>query len=342
MTGMDFHAHLPAWMEAAQNRLFLALAGLVCAVLFDALRGAVLRNRCDPRPVMERLAALIQAPVVTRMNRVARAESTLILRGFAILAFTCVLFFIATAFLYQIAREAGQGGAFLSLLVAASAGTLGWFAPLRALAVALGDPKAPRPYMMIARAVYGNLITLDDSGMIRVAATAAISSLLVRLAAPVLIFVVAGWQGLALYWPVAAMALAAGRDGTDRAFALIANGLTALLLILPALVLFPVLLLALFLSAGSSFFRALPALFGVGSWPPLVMGGPSLMLVAYAMKLMLGGPRQTMNGTPVPAPWVGPKSGTARLTPRDIGRILYLQAVALLLFASLLYLLSIA
>jgi hypothetical protein len=55
------------------------------------------------------------------------------------------------------------------------------------------------------------------------------------------------------------------------------------------------------------------------------------------MKLTLGGPRQDRSGAAVLAQWAGPDIGTARLETRDIGRVLYLQAVTLLLTATFLF-----
>jgi len=332
---------LPLYISLVQNRMFLALAGLLCAFFFDVISGALLRHHADPRPLLERVADMVLYPFVSRLNRAGRAESTLFMRGSFILAIGCALFFGVIAYSLKLATEYGYGGSYITLLVAFSTGTVGWFAPMRALGRALNDPAAPRPYLVLARATYSNLVTLDDGGLIRVAATAAIRSLIIRMAAPIILYVLFGWQVLALYWPVMYMAQVAGQDGTNRNFAVIANGLAAIALLLPTLLVFPIVLASLFFSAGASFFRALPGLVRVTRWPPLVQGGLPLMLVAYAMKLMLAGPRQDRNGTPVAAGWVGPSGGTARLTARDIGRILYLQAVTLLLLASALYILDV-
>lgn len=332
---------LSVYVSSVESRVFLALAGLLGALAIDAVRGILFRNLADPRPLLERLADIAITPVILRMNRAGRAQGTLLMRGLLVLAIGCAMSFALVGWGFYMARLQGQGGAYLTLLLAFSVGTVGWFPPLKALARLADDPRAPRPFVVLARAAYSNLVTLDDSGLIRVAATAAVRSILIRLVAPVAMFVFFGWQGLALYWPIMIVALAAGQDGTNHAFAAPANALATVLLLLPSVLAFPLILLALFFSAGASFFRALPGLVKVTRWPSLLQGGLSLMLVAYAMKLMLGGPRQDRTGAPVPAPWVGPEGGTARLEPRDIGRVLYLQVVVLLLTASTLYVLSV-
>lgn len=329
------------YVSQLQDRTFLALAGLAGAFFFDTVRGAIFANRSDPRPVLERLADMILFPLAMRLNRPGRADGTLTLRGVMVLALGCILFFAGIAFGYAAARDYGHGGAFLTALIILSTGTVGWFAPLRALARIIADPKSPRPYVMLSRATYSNLVTLDDAGMIRVSVTAAIRSLSIRLAAPLVLFILFGWQVLAVYWPVMALALSTGQDGTSRAFAAVTNLLATLLLIVPTLVIFPVVLAALFFSAGASFFRALPGFFRVTSWPPLLQGGLPLLIAAYAMKLALGGPRQDRNGTGVMAQWVGPKQGTAKLEARDIGRVLYLQGVTLLLTGALLFVIAV-
>lgn len=339
---MDFTSYIPAYQAAVENRLFLALVGVVAAFFLDVVHGTLFRHRADPRPLLERAVDGVLGPLVRRLNRAGRPDTTLVMRGMFVLVLACVLFFGVTAGGYIFARLHGHGGTFLIALLALSCGTVGWFAPLRALAGALGNPKAARPYMILARATYTNLMTLDDSGMIRIAATAAVRSILLRLAGPVVLFVLFGWQALALYWPVMGLALSAGRDGTDHAFALVTNGLATLALLIPSLLSLPLVLLALLLSAGASFFRALPGMVRVTRWPARLQGGLPLMLVAYAMKLMLGGPRQDLSGLPVAAPWVGPDGGTARLTVRDIGRVLYFCAVMLLLWVCALYVLAVA
>ncbi|MBU6235348.1 MAG: hypothetical protein KGQ41_05850 [Alphaproteobacteria bacterium] len=330
---MDLHVYI----SQIETRLFLALSGLVGAFFLDVVNGTLFRHHADPRPMLERVTDTLFYPLAARMNRAGRADTTLLMRGIVVLAVACAVSFGVIGFAYHFAKDTGYGGTYLTVLVALSTGTIGWFAPLKALAVAIGNPKAPRPYLALARATYSNLVTLDEHGLIRVAATAAIRSLAVRTVAPVLLYVLFGWQALAIYWPIMVLALSTGQDGTSSAFAVVANGLATVLLLLPMLLLCPVLLVALFFSAGASFFRALPAMFKVIKWPSILQGGAPLLLVAYAMKLMLGGPRQDRTGVAVGSQWVGPEGGTAKLAPRDIGRILYLQGVTLLIFVSLVY-----
>lgn len=322
------------YVSSLQDRSFLALAGLGGAIVLDLARGAIFGHRSDPRPTLERLADAILFPLASRLNRPGRSDGALIMRGFMVLAIGCLVFFAVGAALFTIARDHGQGGAALAALVAFSTGALGWFTPLRSLARVLTDPSAPRPYMILARATYSNMVTLDDSGIIRVSVTGALRSIVMRLGAPLILFILFGWQVLLVYWPIVTLALATGQDGASRAFAAVTNALAALLLLIPTLVMFPVVLIALFFSAGSSFFRALPGFFRVTHWPRIMQGGLPLFVVAYAMKLALGGPRQDRAGAPVMAAWAGPKSGTAKLEVRDIGRVLYLQGVVVLLTAT--------
>lgn len=329
------------YVSSLQDRTFLALAGFAGAVVFDLIRGVLLGHRTDPRPVLERVADAILFPLASRLNRAGRADGTLTMRGVLVLAVGCILFFVAIGFGLSFARQYEQGGTFQAALVILSTGTVGWFVPLRALARVIADPKAPRPYMMLARATYTNLVTLDEAGMIRVGVTAAIRSVSMRLAAPLILFILFGWQVLAIYWPIMALALSTGQDGTSRAFAAITNWLATFLLFIPTLLIFPVVLVSLLFSAGSSFFRAIPGFFRITRWPPFLQGGLPLLIVAYAMKLTLGGPRQDRNGAGVMAKWVGPDKGTAKLEGRDIGRVLYLQAVTLLLTGALLFLVAV-
>lgn len=317
--------------------MFIALAGLIGAFALDLIRGGMFGHRADPRPLLERLADMLLFPLASRLNRAGRSDGALVMRGMMVLTLGCVLFFAVIAGGLVLARHYGQGGVYLAIVTTLSVSAAGWFAPLRALARMLADPKSPRPYMVLARASYSNLVTLDESGIIRVSVTAAIRSVVMRMAAPLMLFIFCGWQVLAIYWPIMMLALATGQDGKSRSFAALTNLLATLLLFVPTLAMFPLVLAALFFSAGSSFFRALPGFFRVTRWPPFLQGGLPLLVVAYAMKLTLGGPRQDRAGAGVMAQWVGPDKGTARLESRDIGRVLYFQGVSVLLSAVVLY-----
>lgn len=329
------------YVSMVQDRMFIALGGLLGAFVFDSLRGALFRHTSDPRPCLERIYDAILTPLVLKMNRNQRADGTLVMRGALIMAVLTAASFAGITYAYIHARQYVEGGIFMCVFVALSTSTLSWFWPLRALSAAITNPKAPRPFLSIARACYANLVTLDDGGLIRVAVTGAVKSLVIRLIAPIVLFVLFGWQALAIYWPIMTMSLIAGQDGTNQYFALVPNVLAGLFLIVPIFLGFPIVLAALFFSAGASFFRALPGAFKIHRWPTLVQGGAVTMVVAYSMKLLLGGPRQDREGNAVPAPWIGPNKGTARLEPRDIGRVLYLSAVTLLLLAAALYVLEV-
>jgi cobalamin biosynthesis protein CobD/CbiB len=332
---------IASYITGMQDRAFLALAGLTLAFIADFLRGLLLGHRADPRPLLERAADVMLFPLASRLNRPGRSDGALIMRGAVIMIIGCVIFFSIIALALSFARQYGQGGFLMTILVASSVTATGWFASLRALARTMTDPKSPRPYFILARATYSNMVTLDDSGIIRVSVTGAVRSITMRMAAPVLLFIIFGWQVLAVYWPVMALSFIAGQDGMSRAFAALANVLATLLLVIPTFLIFPIVLVALFFSAGASFFHALPGFFKVHRWPSFLQGGVVMMVVAYAMKLTLGGPRQDRNGVGVQAAWVGSSKGTAKLETKDIGRVLYLQGVTLLLFGTTLFMIAV-
>lgn len=329
------------YVSQLQGRAFIALAGIICALLLETLRGVALGHRADPRPLLERLADMLLTPFIQKLNRPDRTQGALMMRGFVITLIGCFVFYVLMSYAMKFAHIEGQGGPLITLFLMFSVCAVGWFTPMRALMRVIGDAKAPRPYMVLARASYTNMVTLDDSGIIRVSVTAALRSLTIRLAAPILLFVIFGWQVLAIYWPVMAVALIAGQDGQSKGFAAFANLMAAFMLFLPTMLMFPVVLAALFFSAGSSFFQALPGFFKVHRWPPFLQGGVPLLVTAYAMKLTLGGPRQDRAGMAVQSPWIGSNKGTAKLETGDAGRVLYLQAVTLLLFSGALFFIAV-
>ncbi|HEY8963982.1 MAG TPA: hypothetical protein VIN59_05905 [Alphaproteobacteria bacterium] len=329
------------YVSSVQDRLFIALMGLLLSCVVDIGAAALFGNRADPRPLLEQVTDFLVGGISTRLDKAARGQGALVLRGAILLAIACAIYYALGAWILMMTRHLGYSGVFLALFMMASTGILGWFGPLRALSNHLSNPQAPRPYQVLSRATYTNMIGLDDSGLIRNCATAAVQSILFRVAGPVILFALLGWVALILYWPVMVIVLSAGQAGANRGFALIANTLARLFLILPTLVLWPIALLSTFFSAGSSFFRAVPGLFASRKWPPILQGGVTALMVAYAMKLTLGGPRQDRKGQPVPAMWIGPDNATAKLASRDIGRILYWQMVCILLLGVTLYILSI-
>ena len=329
------------FISHAQDRIFIALAGLLLSCFIDAGAAALFGNRADPRPLLEQATDFIAGGIIARLDRAKHGQGTLVMAGALLLAVLCALYYVLGAWTLLATRHVELSGAFLVLLVMASTGVLGWFGPLRALAGHLANPRAPRPYQVLSRATYTNMIGMDDSGLIRNCVTVAVQSILFRVAGPIVMFVLFGWPALVLYWPIMVVSLSTGQGGNNRGFALIANVLARIFLTLPAIVLWPISLAATFFSAGASFFRALPGLAASRSWPPLLQGGMPTLTVAYAMKLTLGGPRQDRKGQPVAAVWIGPGNATAKLDPRDIGRVLYWQMVCILLLGVVLYALSI-
>lgn len=329
------------YVSSMQDRLFIALMGLLLSCFVDAGASALFGNRADPRPLLEQLTDFLVGGISSRLDKPGRGQGDLVMRGAILIALICALYIAVGAWTLSFTRHVDASGVFLTILVMASTGILGWFGPLRALAGHLANPRAPRPYQVLSRATYTNMAGMDDGGLIRNCVTVAVQSVLFRMTAPLVLFVLLGWQALVLYWPVMVIALSIGQGGTNRGFALIANAFARLFLIIPAIVLWPISLAAVFFSAGSSFFRAIPGLFASRRWPPILQGGMPTLMVAYAMKLTLGGPRQDRNGNPVAAQWIGPDNATAKLNPRDIGRILYWQMVCVLLLGVVMYVLSI-
>lgn len=329
------------YITEIHNRAFIALTGLLLSCVIDMCATAFMSGKADPRPLLEQLADNLTGGIIARLNRNVRGQGVLVMRG-AILTLLLVAAFVGIGVvLLGLARDLGVSGVYTMLVVAASCGVLGWFGPLKTLAAHLVNPKAPRPYLSLSRATYANMVTLDESGLIRLSADGAIRSLLTRLAAPLILFVLFGFEALLIYWPIMVIALSAGKSGIDKGFAQIPNALARVLLWPPAIILLPIVMAALFFSGGASFFRAVPGLFQPATWPSVLQGGAITLLCAYAMKITLGGPRQDRSGNPVAVPWIGPAKASAKLNTRDIGRILYVQTVCVLLFGIGLYVVAI-
>src|SRR5690349_20657356 len=134
------------FISHAQDRMFIALAGLLLSCFLDAGAAALFGNRADPRPLLEQAADFLTSGIAARLDKSVRGQGTLVMRGALLLAILCALFYAIGAWGLAMTRQLDLSGTFLALLMTASTGILGWFGPLRALSVHLNNPQAPRPY----------------------------------------------------------------------------------------------------------------------------------------------------------------------------------------------------
>lgn len=326
--------------ELFQDRAFLALLTLVTVCVIDLMRMALTRTPADPRPVLEQLCDLLLAPIMTRLNKKERSARVRAVRGGIITLFALVTIVAVDLVVHPFVARFGYSAVFQALVLMGSLTALGWLVPLRALAAILADPKAPRPYIAMARASYSSLVPLDDAGMIRHAVGAALRAVIFRLITPLFLFIVGGVPALLAYMICLVIAMRAGADSGPTPFATLAVCVVGVCVALPMVLSIPLALLVAALSAGASFFRALPSLFSVRRWPLLLEGSLPLLVMTYALHITLGGPRQTLDGEAIAGHWIGPKAASARLEPRDLARAGYAVAVSVFLVVLMLYIVS--
>lgn len=320
-------------------RCEVVLLAFVFSIFIETLWFLARREALDPRPFLEKMADLFFGALAERLNRPERGDNTLVGRGAIVMVGAMFVLCLMCAAVYYLAFNTGYMFVFETGLVVLSTSTVAWLYVLVSLKRTLkGAPK--NPYFPLARASYANLTSLDDAGLARHAVTQAVLSLIGRTITPVAIYLVAGWPGLPFYIVFLWLAGIAGRAGTDRGFGALANIACTVMWLLPQIVAGWLITFAAFFSAGASFFRGLPALFKTGKWPVVLQGGPVLWIAASSTRLTLGGPFQNRMGMPVAFEWAGPQGTTAKVTPADMTRVIYLLAVTLFIWAGFLLLLG--
>jgi adenosylcobinamide-phosphate synthase len=313
----------------AREPAFLLLAALLLDALLPSM-GSL--PRLVPNPV--RLSAFLGHWLTRRLDRARRSEGTRLVRG--ALA-TLVILGFAVGIGLAIERWAahdplGVPVEFLCLVMVL--GQRAGFARARAVATALARGPAALPEahkaLRILLAPGWDLARLDAHGVVRVTIEATVVGFAERVIAPVFWFLLLGLPGLL---GAVAINAVADRSPAETRFALTARRLDDALQYLPARLAGMLLVIAaIFVPTG----RPLAALRTVaaeaGKHRSINHGWP-IAATAGALGLSLAGPRLGADGKGIAAPWIG--DGRARAEAADIGRMLYLFAVACLIDASL-------
>ncbi len=301
---------------------------LLIAVALEAYVGeARFLFKVVPHPV--RIISDLTGTLDRKLNREHRSELDRAIRG------TLVVLIVATG-----AAAAGLGIAWVSqnipflwaielLLLMALISHRAPYDRVRVVAKVLADDGLEPARAAVSGLVRRDPGGLDEYGVARAAIEATATDFAKGAVAPVFWYVLFGFPGLLVYTAVRTMDdLIGHRTPGYRAFGFTAARLD------DALTLIPARLAGLFVIAAAVFVpkahpgRALAAMLrDAGKHPSLNAGWPQSAM-AGALDLALAGPRRYARKT-VNQPWIG--TGSARATPLDIGRALYLYAVACLI-----------
>lgn len=170
---------------------------------------------------------------------------------------------------------------------------------------------------------------MDDFGVARAAVESAAVGFVDGVVAPAFWYALFGFPGLAVCRAVAVMDRVIGhRTPRYRAFGLVAARLDDVLGLIPARLAGLFLVIAAVFVPAASPARALRTMLREAGKHRSLNAGWPVAALAGAVDVTLAGPRHYAGAT-VDDPWIG--GGTARLTPRDMRRALYLYSVACLI-----------
>ncbi|GEM_PF-1313855 len=329
------------------HRVFTGLVTVCLVMGAQALLYPIIVRLWGVRPFFEAFIDTCFTPVITRLNRPNRSRAVLWVRGAVVLVLV-IMVCLLTVFALRTAMLAVPYDIYGYVDVAILMMCLSPVAPLiHSVMFARTQMSKTKPsdkneqknpyFMRLARASYTNLIHLDDHGLARGMIKLNLSGFLAWCVTPVLVYIALGGYALLLYTALNAASFGAGKAALMQPFSKILALWIGLMLGVaqwPASFLMAV---AAFFTGSASFFKAIGGLFPKKGAPSAYEGGRAMAVMAYSLNLTLGGPYQDRFGKGVSTPWVGPVGSSAQVAARDIIRSAYIIAVALLLFAVLLF-----
>ncbi|MFQ5984016.1 MAG: adenosylcobinamide-phosphate synthase CbiB [Alphaproteobacteria bacterium] len=319
------------WLTAlavSPARPFLLLAALALDALVGDPPGLY---RVVPHPVV--VAGRAIGALERRLNQPHLSEVTLLMRGALVVVAAVGLGAVVGWGVVLVARALPYGWLLELVFVAALLAQRGLYRHVRAVARALDEDGLAAGRREVGHIVGRDPDSLDEHGVARAAIESCAENFADGVVAPAFWFLLLGVPGLAAYKVVNTLDSMIGHPAPRyRAFGKAAARLDDAANFVPARIGSAFLALAALVMPAASPGRAVRTLIRDASkhhspnagWPEAAMAG--------ALGLALAGPRR-YGGDVVEDPWIG--DGRTRATTVDIGRALYLFAVACVLNAGL-------
>ena len=320
------------------ERMLPATAALVSAGVAGWFSQLLFVNA---NPPVWQLLARLYAPLVRKLYRLERSYQALRFRGAIVML--CVLMIGgaigAGAFTLQSYWPLNGITQIVMIMCCLSVGQA-WALLARLYKALKQDIAYKQAFHCLALATRSDLTTTDAYGCARIAIGYAARIFDKGCVAPLFWFIVAGLPGLFLYAGLISLVWHVGKDGHSKGFGDIPGLLEHIAGLVPGLISGIFLVIAALATPKAGFSRSLKSVFSGRGRAAYSEGGWPLMVVAWALKVILGGPIKDFSGTSIARRWVGPQSAGARVPADYLKRAIYLSAMAhvITLFALVLFL----
>lgn len=318
------------------DRLLTAIMATLLVAVFGLLTGPVGGNA---NPFLWNIIDRLFGGVARRTYNVQRSPSSLAFRG-TIFALAFIVSGAAFGFgAFEIMRRLPLAGftepVLLSLTL--TGGTV-WFS-LNKLYHALKEGKklTKGSYYPIAVSTRSDLNSTDDYGIARVGIGFMAVSFDKALVAPLFWYLIGGLPLAYLYAGIAASRWALAKDGFAKGLGDTSLWLERIFGFIPYVIAGVLMTFAALFTPGAQLSRAVPGLLKSKGQASYAEGGVLVTIVAWAMKISLGGPVIDLDGSTLKKSWVGAPDATAKVDKSHLRRAIYMSVMAyILLVATLL------
>lgn len=304
--------------------LLLALAVDVGVGLVPVL-GRLLPDRLGTFTVLVRF-------LDSRLNRSGRSEVSLLIRGFVVAVFLVLVAVVAGLFVAWLGQTYSWGWWVQLALLVVCLSSRRVMADMRRGSRILGTDDLAEGQELVSRAVGRDASRLDRHGVARIVIEIGAVGFARRTVVPAFWFALLGFPGL-FVWRVLSriVSITAHRDAPSaRAFGAAAIKLDHVIGLLPSLVAGWLLAIAALVVPQARIGAALGTMSRDAARDEIVNDGRLKGAAAGALGLALGGPFGNKGGGGIRDAWIG--NGRARVGQSDIRRMLYLVAVASLMW----------
>lgn len=308
-------------------RIENALSALGLAIVFQIILiilSVIAKKPLFALPLFEQCARPFLTSLNDKLNREGRSDFALAIRGF--IAFTIVFLMMCGVsyginFIMPYIGYHQYSHVVLLFLVLSPI-----LVARTAYAVSVEKPM-DGAYLQLSQTLNQNLIPADKHGLRRAACKSVTLSLIEFVIAPLLFYMVGGIIGAYFYVSLSLFIRLSGQN--KRAFTSVFNFLYLFAKLISSIFGVFVIFVSSLLSAGGRPLRVVQSF----KKPTNMMEGA----MAYAQNITLGGSFQNRVGETIKVDWLGPDSATAKLTHKDVLRVVIQYIISIFLVVVVLY-----